>query len=142
MSSVISRLRSLWHNRAGVAAMEFGLIAIPLFFIIIATTDLGRYFLTQHSVRTLTAEAGRTVMVSCFNATAPCSLTSAQSTAVKARTPFLIPTRTALSATQAARASGNDVRTITVTATYPFTFIFNLWSGLSGDITETTTMTY
>ena len=122
--------------------MEFGLIAIPFLFIMIATTDLGRYFLTQHSLRTLTAEATRAVMVNCFRATTACSLNGAQASAVEARTPFLIPGSINLAANQAVPSSATGLRTVSVTATYPFNFVFYLWSANSGNITETATVSY
>ena len=122
--------------------MEFGLIAIPFFFITIATTDLGRYFLTQHSLRTLTSEAARAVMVNCFNATASCSLTSAQKTVAEAKTPFLIPGSTQLTATQSAPAAGTGLRTVNVTAVYPFNFVFYQWSADNGNIIETASVSY
>jgi Flp pilus assembly protein TadG len=39
--------------------LEFALVAVPFLFLLIAAMDLGRYFITQHSLRTLTSEAAR-----------------------------------------------------------------------------------
>ena len=46
--------------------MEFALVAVPFLFLLIAAMDLGRYFITQHSLRTLTSEAARSAVVNCF----------------------------------------------------------------------------
>ena len=119
--------------------MEFALIVIPFMFIMIAVTDLGRYWLTQHSLRTLTAEAARSAMVNCFGK-GSCSLNATQVSAVETATPFLIPGSVTLTASQTVNASG--LRTISVTAVYPFNFIFVAWFGLSGNVTETTSVSY
>jgi Flp pilus assembly protein TadG len=129
-------------DRKGAAAMEFALIAIPFLILMIAVTDLGRYFLTQHSLRTLTAEAARTVMVSCFNASSLCSLTPAQISVVEAKAPFLIAGSTTLTASQTPPSGATGLRIVNVTAVYPFTFIFYLWNANSGNITETTRVSY
>jgi hypothetical protein len=122
--------------------MEFALVAIPFLFLMIATTDLGRYFITLHSLRTLTAEAARSVMVNCFGGGA-CCLTTTQISAAEAKTPFLVPAsfRTVPSACQQA-PDASGLRTVTVSAQYPFTFIFLVWSALSGPISETMTFAY
>ena len=139
MYSVISKAKCLWRDRRGTTAMEFALIAIPFTFIMIATTDLGRYWLTQHSLRTLTAEAARSTMVNCFGQSS-CSLNATQRSAVETATPFLIPGSVTLTASQTVNGAG--LRTITVTAVYPFNFIFVAWTGLNGNITETTSVSY
>ena len=43
--------------------MKFALVAVPFLFLLIAAMDLGRYFITQHSLRTL---AARSAVVKCF----------------------------------------------------------------------------
>jgi Flp pilus assembly protein TadG len=142
MLSVINRLRLFRLDKRGTTALEFALVAVPFLFLMIGTTDLGRYFLTQHSLRTLTAEAARAVMVNCFSASARCYLTPTEISAVKAKVPFLIPNSTALNAFQEGPSGATGLRNVTVTAVYPFSFIFYLWSGKSGNITETTSISY
>lgn len=140
MSCVFNKLYALRRDRSGVAAMEFGLIGIPFFFIMIASTDLGRYFITQHSIRTLAAEAARAMMVSCYNTTASCPLTTAQKSAVAAATPFLVPgSITWTTANQTTNAAG--LRTINVKVSYPFSFIFSYWTSITS-ISETTSLQY
>ena len=54
-----------------------------------AGMDLGRYFITQHSLRTLVSEAVRATLVSCYGSTTTCTLPSASKTTVAAKVPFL-----------------------------------------------------
>ena len=44
-------------DKRGVAALEFCLVALPLFILIFAIFDLGRYAITMQSLRML-ANAG------------------------------------------------------------------------------------
>ena len=40
-------------DQRGVAALEFCLVAVPLFFLMFAIFDLGRYAITMQSLRML-----------------------------------------------------------------------------------------
>ena len=44
-------------DQRGVAALEFCIIAVPLFFLMFAIFDLGRYAITRQSLQAL-ANAG------------------------------------------------------------------------------------
>lgn len=141
MSSGTSDLRSprrLARDRRGAAALEFALVALAFFYLLIGTLELGRYFVTQHSVRTVVAEAARSAWV---NAPAGgCgALTTAQRTAAESFSPFLSVAQLTLTL-----ATGNaaGVSTTTTTATYPFTSYMPLLTGLTGTITETTQLSY
>jgi hypothetical protein len=84
-------------------------------------------------------------MVTCFNQTASCSLSSTNWQTVEANVPFLAASslNPAPTATQTLNTS-TGIRTITVTATYPFAFILPAWAALnaSSPITETTSLQY
>src|ERR1700751_649122 len=67
-------------DKRGVAALEFSLVAVPLFTLMFAIFDLGRYAITMQSLRALANAGGRTWMISdCFvnsamsNTTPTCS---------------------------------------------------------------------
>jgi Flp pilus assembly protein TadG len=138
-------------GHAGTATLEFALVAIPFVFILLAGMDLGRYFITQHSLRTLVSEAARATLVYCYGATGSCSLTPSTGTVnwqtVEAKVPFLqsaslTPTPTA---NQSAPDPNTGVRTISVTVNYPFTFLLPAWIGLNAGlspITEKTSLKY
>ena len=53
MSCASSSLRRPSRGQAGTASLEFALVAVPFFLLIVAVTDLGRYFITRDSLRTL-----------------------------------------------------------------------------------------
>ena len=130
-------------GQAATSTLEFALVAIPFLFMLIAGMDLGRYFITKHCLHTLTDEAVRLTMVACFNQTASCSLSSTNWQTVEGNVPFLAPSslNPAPTATQTLNTS-TGIRTITVTATYPFTFFLAAWTALSANspITETTSL--
>jgi len=54
-------MKKLDHR--GVAALEFCIIAVPLFFLMFAVFDLGRYAITRQSLRALANAGARAVML-------------------------------------------------------------------------------
>src|SRR3954451_18628470 len=50
-------------DKRGVAALEFCIIAVPLFFLMFAIFDLGRYAITRQSLRALANAGAREIMV-------------------------------------------------------------------------------
>jgi Flp pilus assembly protein TadG len=50
-------------DRRGVAALEFCIIAVPLFFLMFAIFDFGRYAITMQSLRALANAGSREIMV-------------------------------------------------------------------------------
>jgi Flp pilus assembly protein TadG len=133
-------------GEAGTASLEFALVALPFTLILIAGADLGRYFITQHSLRTLTSEAARATLVYCYSQPKPCPLTPALAQAAGATVPFLTAARIGWPSGLHIETAPdvNGVATISVTASYPFTFILPAWTGLnaSSPITESTTMKF
>jgi Flp pilus assembly protein TadG len=144
MSPAFGRYCQATLGRSGTASLEFALVAIPFVFILIAGMDLGRYFITQHSLRTLTSEAVRATLLVCNASNIACPLPSGSKTAVWAKVPFLSSTsqNASLAANQTAPDSTTGVRTITATVNYQITFILPAWTGLNGTITETTSLSY
>ena len=64
VSAVGAMMRKL--DQRGVAALEFCLVAVPLFMLMFAIFDLGRYAITMQSLRTLANAGARAVMISCY----------------------------------------------------------------------------
>jgi Flp pilus assembly protein TadG len=129
----------------GATALEFALVAAPFIFLMLAGMDLGRYFITEHSLRTLTSEAVRATLIACYASTTPCSLPAATQSTIWSKVPFLDATATgaSLSVTWSPPDASASVRTITVTASYPFAFVLPMWTSLfSSAITETTSLQY
>ena len=126
-----NRRRRLSPRQAGTTSLEFALVAVPFFFLLIAATDLGRYFITRHSLRTLTSEAARSAVVNCFGPGA-CSFATAVPSPpdLWTKTPFLTYGQPGSSLTASQSVAPNGVRTITVTAQYPFTFILPVWTSI------------
>src|SRR5689334_6642366 len=86
-----------WLGRSGTTSLEFALVAIPFIFLLVAGTDLGRYFITRHSLHTLISEAARATLIKCFGVTTTqtnpprtqCALSSTDWPTVEAKVPFL-----------------------------------------------------
>ena len=53
-------------DQRGVAALEFCLVAVPLFFLMFAIFDLGRYAITMHSLHMLANAEARANMIQCY----------------------------------------------------------------------------
>lgn len=121
-------------GRSGTTALEFGLLAGVFFALLMAGMDLGRYYLTLHSLHTLLGKAMRAALIDpqLTGCSAPVS-------GLSAATPFLDPAKLTLCVSQSV-ASG--MTTITVTATYPFTFLLPAWTGDSTTLSDQTTGAY
>jgi Flp pilus assembly protein TadG len=53
-------------DQRGVAALEFCIIAVPLFFLMFAIFDLGRYAITRQSLQALANVGARKMMINCY----------------------------------------------------------------------------
>jgi Flp pilus assembly protein TadG len=144
MSRAFVKRRRLLTGRAGTASLEFALVALPFILLMLAGMDLGRYFITKHSLHTLTSEAARSMLVNCFNQAAQCNLSATSKSTVATMVPFLDPNGvTWVTANQSAPDPATGVRTVTVNVTYPFTFVLSAWSSLfSSGISDTTSLQY
>ena len=149
MKSVFNKLDS-----SGAVALETTLVVVPFFMIFLATFDLGLFFLTQHSVRTLASELIRQTLLYCTGqpSTGVCSLPSSGSFSVgnaESMVPFLL-SNNRVSAPSASRSivdSSTGTMTITATAAYRFDFL-PVWSifapswSAPTQISQTTQLSY
>jgi Flp pilus assembly protein TadG len=53
-------------DQRGVGAMEFCLVGLPLFILMFAIFDLGRYAITMQSLRALANAGARATMIQCY----------------------------------------------------------------------------
>ena len=53
-------------DQRGVAALEFCLVAVPLFTLMFAIFDFGRYAITMQSLRALANAEARANMINCY----------------------------------------------------------------------------
>ena len=117
-------------DQRGVAALEFCLVAVPLFTLMFAIFDFGRYAITMQSLRMLANASARANMINCYTPaaignTSPSSctgdyLTDAQK---KALAPFLFAGGLSPTLSTATGASA-----LTVTASQPgFTMLIPVW---------------
>ena len=118
-------------DQRGVAAMEFCLVALPLFILMFAIFDLGRYAITMQSLRMLANAGARAVMIS-YDATnntyTGCTGDPLPSVAAKkAVAPFLYAG--GLTPTLNIPAPAAGATALTVTASQPnFTMIMPVWT--------------
>jgi Flp pilus assembly protein TadG len=117
-------------DQRGVAALEFCLVAVPLFTLMFAIFDFGRYAITMQSLRMLANAGARANMINCYTPavignTSPSSCTGdylsvAQKQAVA---PFLY----AGGLTPTLNTAGGATA-LTVTASQPgFTMLTPIW---------------
>jgi Flp pilus assembly protein TadG len=118
-------------DQRGVGAMEFCLVAVPLFILMFAIFDLGRYAITMQSLRTLANAGARAIMINCYTnaaiqkTTPTCSGDPLPSDAAKqAVAPFLY--NGGLTPTLSVPATATSP--ITVTASQPgFAMLMPIW---------------
>jgi Flp pilus assembly protein TadG len=132
-------------GRAGTVSLEFALIAIPFFLLTFAAMDLGRFFITWHSLRTLTSELARATLVYCASASygSSCPLPSSiEQSILQSKTPLLYATSANFASTPTASRSAAvaGVATITASASYNFSFVVPAWTGLTGPISSSATL--
>jgi Flp pilus assembly protein TadG len=114
-------------DQRGVAALEFCLVAVPLFTLMFAIFDLGRYAITMHSLHMLANAEARANMIKCYttakaiNNTSPSTCTGDYLSGAQKQT--LAPFAYGATVNTAAGAA-----TLTVTASLPsFTMIMPIW---------------
>jgi Flp pilus assembly protein TadG len=129
--------RGRWRlGREGVTSLEFGMVALIFLMVLIGCMDLGRYYLVEHSLRTIVAEAARAALVDAsINGTI--DPTTAGFAAI---TPFVDNANLTLQVIQPSGFPG--VNQITVTATYSFAAYSPIWRSLNGVISESTVLWY
>ncbi len=136
MKSAINRLAR--RDRRGVAALEFALVAPVLLFLFLGTIELGRYFLTQQNIRTLTAETARAALISPSVIGCPVPVTNFSR--INAKTPFLNPGGLTVCITRGTDAEGRA--TINVTTTYAFATLVPFLNFLNGNVSDSTRLVY
>lgn len=119
-------------DNRGASAFEFILVFVPLFTLIFAIFDLGRYAITMQSLRTLASAGARAVMISCYTpamlqsppqSPAGCTGDPLSTTAKQNAAPFLF--FGGLAPTLTVGASSND---LSVTASQAsFTMLMPIW---------------
>jgi Flp pilus assembly protein TadG len=118
-------------DQRGIGAMEFCLVVLPLFMLMFAIFDLGRYTITMQSLRTLANAGARATMINCYTpaaiqrTTPACSGDPLPSDAAKqAVAPFLYNG----GLTPTLNIPATAASPITVTASQPgFTMIMPIW---------------
>ncbi len=135
MSPACSRRRRRRLGRRGATSIEFALISIAFLTLLIGAMDLGRYFLIEHSLRSVVSEALRAAL-----ADTTLSGCSAPWTKVGAITPMLDPSLITLCVTQNPNTYGKI--TVTVNVSYTFASISPMLASLNGTISDATVVSY
>jgi hypothetical protein len=132
-------------DQRGVAALEFCIVAVPFFMLMLAIFDFGRYTITMQSLRALANAGARATMVglpgtACYTDAAVARTTPTCSgdplpsdDAKKAVAPFLYAG--GLTPTLSAATEGSAV---TVTASSNFKMIVPVWGTALNDPSVTT----
>jgi hypothetical protein len=119
-------------DNRGAAAFEIILVFVPLFTLIFAIFDLGRYAITMQSLRTLASAGARAVMINCYTpdvlqsppqSPSGCTGDPLSTTAKQNAAPFLF--FGGLTPTLNVTSGGNN---LTVTASLAnFTMLMPIW---------------
>ncbi|WP_245350492.1 TadE family protein [Bradyrhizobium sp. UFLA03-84] len=119
-------------DQRGVAALEFCIVAVPLFTLIFAIIDFGRYAITMQSLRALADAGARANIIQCYTpaviaGTSPsaCTTDYLSDTQKQAAAPFLYNSSVGLSPTVTTTAGASA---LTVTASSPnFQMMMSVW---------------
>ncbi|MFK4723642.1 Flp pilus assembly protein TadG [Bradyrhizobium niftali] len=118
-------------DRRGTAALEFCLVAVPLFTLMFAIFDFGRYAITMQSLRTLSDAAARAIMIGCYSTAAiqkttpSCSGDPLSDAQKQDAAPYLYMNGGSTPTVSAPAAASSPA---TVTASQPgFTMIMPIW---------------
>jgi Flp pilus assembly protein TadG len=133
-------------DQRGMAAFEFCLVALPLFTLMFAIFDLGRYAITMQSLRTLAGAGARAIMINCYTTAAIQKTTPAcggdplpSDAAKQAVAPFLYYG----GLTPTLNAPATATSPITVTASQPgFTMIMPIWGTALNTPSASTTIPF
>ena len=121
-------------DNRGMASFELIFIFVPLFTLIFAIFDLGRYAITMQSLRTLSSAGARAMMINCYTpavtgltpGTSPSSCTGdyLSATQKQAAAPFLYRNGSAAPTVSTTSGSGK----LTVTASQAgFAMVMPIW---------------
>jgi Flp pilus assembly protein TadG len=113
-------------------------VALLFLLVVIGCMDLGRYYVIEHSLRTIVAEAARARLVGSIPNETITGPTSANFAAIA---PFVDNANLTLQVTQTPSYRPGATQ-ITVTGTYNFTAYSPIWSALDGSISEKTVIWY
>ena len=121
-----------------MTALETALVLGVFFLLLFGVMDLSRYFLTWHGLNTVVSEAARASMINNWNY--PCgNPTSGTAATIATAAPFLDPNKLQLCVTKTVSSGNNN---ISVTATYPFSFMISGFSSAGGTLSAATQLTY
>ena len=122
------------HCRKGTTSVEFALVGALFLALLIGTMEVGRFYLTQQSLREATAVAARRAMVDA--AFSGCAAPLAE---VAATTPLLNPASLTLCVT---RTTSAGLTTLTVDAAYPFAAVLPMLRLDRTRLPDRTTVTF
>jgi Flp pilus assembly protein TadG len=122
----MSNSASARRRRRGSAGLEFAIVGGLFFVMLLAAIDLGRYYLTLHSLRTFAAEASRHGAVAMSGAGTQ-TLDGAQLVSAMGRAGILgAAPGVTLTRTETGSGAGTSVR-VQVVVDHEFRFVFNVF---------------
>jgi type II secretory pathway pseudopilin PulG len=130
-----------------VVAIEFAIVGLIFFTLLLGAVDLARYQFVKQSLGSMAQEAARTALLAASTSavqgggcgTLPANLPGAVTTPVNP-TPILVPARLTLTAGCTTDPASNGARIITVVARYPFDFVVPFLS--AAPMTATARLSY
>ena len=125
-------------NRRGAMTLEFALVALPFFMLLLGAMDLGRYWYTVHALRNYSADAARAAFV--YVNHDPIGRCTAVVPVAVERSPGLNPDDLTAATARCQRNQATGVTEVTVTAGYRFRFAMGLLGIAEQVLTEQQTL--
>ena len=137
-------------DQRGVAALEFCLVAVPLFTLMFVIFDLGRYAITVQSLSVLANAEVRAIVMQCYaqaksTGASPSGCTTDYLTASQKQTiaPLLYAAGLTPAVNIAANSSGGGASALTITASQPgFAMLVPIWGSALNAPSVTTSVPY
>lgn len=135
--------RRVWRDERGATALEFAFIGLILITMLLGVVELGRYYITAQSLRSVTADAARAGIVSANNTligggTCPTTL-AADKPGLLQRVPVLLNVPLTITLTV---DCGSNPKRITANTTYGFSFLVPFLPSGSITLTGRTTLDF
>lgn len=139
-------LRPCVQDGRGAVVAEFSVFGLVFCLLLFGALDLGRYQITAQSLRAVAASAARTALVLAEpNAPSGCAAKPSDSALLASvRTTSATPllSLSSVGLTSSCAQDANGVRTISVTVTYPFSFVAPVFVTGTQTLSETAKTTF
>jgi len=138
----------LLGDRRGATAVEFAIVGGIFITLLIGAVDLARFQIVRQSLRSVVEDAARSALITSSSTAVSGGGCTALPSGAALRTAITTPTNpypmltiASLTLTPTCAVNASSARTITVAASYPFSFVTPIYN-FTGPLAASASMTY